>query len=202
MDENHPDQMYAKRELRGIGEQLDIEPSTLRYAEQIFVSARKEDIHMASISRFVTACLFVACKEQEEPITEHEIIEVSRSELKPTTETYQKIAGELGLEVTPRGPEPFIEEYAQELGFEDTEIETALEISKRAKPEIFGSGITSSGFAAAVVYVTGLHLGKHITQDTLKEVSGKSKVTIRNRYQDIIEEIEVELGGRQGRNRK
>jgi len=50
------------------------------------------------------------------------------------------------------------------------------------------------------VYVTGLHLGKHITQDDVAKVSEKSKLTIRNRYQDIIEAIDLELKGRRGRN--
>lgn len=185
-----------------MGDQLDIQPQTLRYAEQIFTSARQEDVHMGSIGRFVTACLFAASKERDEPVTEHEIIDVSRADLKWMTETYQNIAAELGLEVTPRDPDPFIEEYGEELGFDDGDLETAMDISERAKPDIFGSGITSSAFAAAVIYVAGLHLGEDITQGDISEVSGKSEVTIRKRYQEIIDAVDIELEGRRGRNRR
>lgn len=202
MDEEHPDRMYARRELAGIGEQLDIESSTVQYAEQIFTNAREAGVHMGSISRFVTACLFAACKVGEEPVTEHEIIEVSRNELKWTTETYQNIATELGLEVTPRDPKPFIEDYATELDFNHEQLETALEISERAKPEVFGRGIAPSAFASAVIYITGLHLGNDLTQSDVSEVSGRSNVTIRNRYQDIIDVVDIDLKGRQGRNKR
>jgi transcription initiation factor TFIIB len=55
------------------------------------------------------------------------------------------------------------------------------------------SGKGPTGVAAAALYIASVLLGERKTQRDVAEVAGVTEVTIRNRYKEISEEIEMGL---------
>ena len=53
------------------------------------------------------------------------------------------------------------------------------------------SGRGPTGLAAAVTYVASLLAGEHKTQREIAEVAKVTEVTIRNRYKELLEKVDI-----------
>ncbi len=47
--------------------------------------------------------------------------------------------------------------------------------------------------SAAALYIAGVLLGERRTQREVAEVAGVTEVTIRNRYKEMAEELDIEI---------
>lgn len=197
-----PELRYFRREVRGLANHLGLEDPPLQLAEQIFQQGRKTDVPVDSWSRYSAACLLMAAKLQDLPISAERFASGARHPKKSLVRKVQLISNKTGLDVTPRDPEPFLRKYMNELEASNEVRERAFEIEEEAREEVLGSGISPTSYAAAVLYVSSLENGGGLIQKDIAEVSGKSTVTIRNRYQDILDAVDTTPAPRKGRNQQ
>lgn len=202
MGENQPAHIkFFRREASGLVSHLGLKDSIIPFAEQLFRQGYDSNFKVTSWSRFTAVCLLGALKLQNIPFTDHEFAEGSRHNIKELTEVLHNLADELELPLKPQDPEAYIKRYCEELGLENEAQSLALEIDDQARDEVYGTGMAPSSYAAAVIYVTSLSLDLDVLQPDIAKVSGKTELTIRNRYQDILEAIDIKVSGRRGRNR-
>lgn len=197
-----PERQYFRREIRGLANHIEMEDPLLKLAEEIFKQGLEAGVPVDSWSRYSAACLLTAAKLRNLPIEDERFADGARNTKKSLIKKVQLISKRTGIEVAPREPEPFIKKYLDELDLDPEVRERAFEIAEEAKEEILGSGISPTSYAAAVIYISDLERGGDLTQSDVAKVSGKSEVTIRNRYQDIVEVVEAKPGPRRGRNRR
>ena len=74
------------------------------------------------------------------------------------------------------------------------EIQTrANEILKEATERELTSGRGASGVAAAASYISSVQCGARRTQREVAEVAGVTEVTIRNRYKELTEKLNLRV---------
>ena len=77
------------------------------------------------------------------------------------------------------------------MGFSAETQTKAIEILEQAESSQLTSGRGPTGLAAAALYVASLITGEKRTQREIANVVGVTEVTIRNRYKEIITELDI-----------
>ena len=68
----------------------------------------------------------------------------------------------------------------------------AYELIQKAQEKELTSGRGPTGIAASIIYIASVLCGKRRTQ-RVAEVAGVTEVTIRNRYKELIQNLNIEL---------
>lgn len=131
------------------------------------------------------ACLYLACKIEQEAISPRELTADTDVQKKILLRRAKQIRTELGLDfVDIVDPYQYIEEYANDLEASDAVLERAEEILDHISDTHLVSGRNPRAVAAAAIYNAGLDTSEKMTQATIAGVADVSEVTIRNRYQE------------------
>ena len=69
----------------------------------------------------------------------------------------------------------------------------AAEIIKLAQDNDLTSGKGPTGVAAAAIYIASILMNERRTQRSVAEVAGVTEVTIRNRYKELTEKLNLEV---------
>ncbi len=163
-------------------------PETVREtASVIYRRALDEDLLPGrSIEGVSTATLYGAACQTGTPRSIDEVAAVSRIDAMEFKRTYRYIVRELNLKIEPADPVSYVSRFASELDISDEAERRALALLESAEDAIT-SGKSPVGLAAAAVYAAPRLTNEKITQSEVSEVTDISEVTIRNRYQELLE---------------
>lgn len=100
--------------------------------------------------------------------------------------TYSYITRELDLQVPPTHPGEYIGRFAPDLDCTDETERQARELVEGAVAAGVDSGKHPVGIAASALYGAGQLTDERMTQDEVSAVANVSKVTIRNRYREVM----------------
>jgi transcription initiation factor TFIIB len=170
-------------------------PKTVREAAVVNYkkAVDKRLIRGRSIEGVAAASLYAACRQCGVPRTLDEIGQASRTGRKEIGRTYRFMVRELKMKIMPTGPEDYISRFCSGLGL-DSEVEAkAYELIKAAQEKELTSGRGPTGIAASIIYIASVLCGKRRTQREVAEVAGVTEVTIRNRYKELIQNLNIEL---------
>ena len=140
-----------------------------------------------SIEGIATASLHAAARMAGVPRSIDEVSRVSRVDEETFQRAYRYIVKELKLEVQPADPTEYLPRYASDLDLPDETERRARELLETAKEQGIHSGKSPVGLAAAALYAAGVLTNTDLTQKQVSEVTDISEVTIRNRYQELLE---------------
>lgn len=187
--------LKAFAEIKRMSSALGIPKATADRACNIYRHAHKEDLLIGrSIEGASSACLFIVCKIEDMPRTPREITEVSRVGKLEIMRTKKHIVSELSLTIKPTDPREYLGRFISNLVKQNENLtrDDLREIEKTSRyliEETKGknTGKAPSSLAAGAIYAASIMEGDKIFQHKIAEASGKSTVTVRNRYKDIIE---------------
>jgi len=184
----------ALAELDRMASRLEL-PKTIRETAAVTygkaVDARL--IRGRSIEGVAAASLYAACRICENPRTLDEIGEASRTGRKEIGRTYRFMVRELRMKIPPTKPEDYIPRFCSGLDL-DAEVQArAYELIAAAQEKELTSGRGPTGIAASIIYIASVLCGKRRTQREVAEVAGVTEVTIRNRYKELIQNLNIEL---------
>jgi transcription initiation factor TFIIB len=145
------------------------------------------------IEREAAAALYAACRQCSVPRTLDEIAEVSRVSRKEIGRTYRFISRELGLRLLPTSPLDYVPRFCSGLTLKGEVQSRTIEILRLASERELTSGRGPTGVAAAAIYIASLLGGERRTQREVAEVAGVTEVTIRNRYKELAEKLDIEI---------
>ena len=152
-----------------------------------------------SIEGVSSACLYAAARICNTPRSLHEMHPVSQvsashpgdgtSEL---NRAYLYLIRELDLEIKPVDPREYLNRMLSGVELSDREVvrKVAVDILDEFEKTNMHSGCSPVSLAAAAVYCAGGLHDQRVTQRELADVAGVCKVTIRNRYQEMLEVYE------------
>lgn len=184
---------FALSEIDRMSSALDLPDSVREVASVLYRRALDEDlIRGRSIEGVATACLYAACRQEGLPRSLEEIEDVSRVERKEIGRTYRYVSKALGLEMEPVDPKSYVQRYCSELELSEKVKTKAMEIIDTTAEQGLLSGKSPTGYAAAAIYAAALLCNEKRTQREVAEVAQVTEVTIRNRYQEQIEAMNLE----------
>ena len=153
----------------------------------------KNLIRGRSIEGVAAAALYAACRQCSVPRTLDEIAEVSRVSRKEIGRTYRFISRELGLRLLPTSPLDYVPRFCSGLTLKGEVQSRTIEILRLASERELTSGRGPTGVAAAAIYIASILGGERRTQREVAEVAGVTEVTIRNRYKELAEKLDIEI---------
>ena len=183
----------AMAELRRVASFLSL-PSVIRdEASRIYNYVLQRGlVRGRSMESVIAACIYAACRSYNIPRTLDEIAGASDVERKEIGRTYRFIVRKLKIKVTPSSPKDYISRFASILHLTPKSQNDALKILKKAEIVELTSGRGPAGIAAAALYVASLLNDEKRTQREVADVAGITEVTIRNRYKELIDSLELE----------
>lgn len=148
------------------------------------------------IEEVLVATLYIICRKREIPRTLQELSEVAGSGAseKAIGRTYRMLKRELDIEVPLPDPVEFVSRYGGELNLSGEVQEEAKRILESAKEKRIVSGKGPTGVAAAALYLAAKMKGEKRTQKEVSEAANVTEVTIRNRYRELKENLDLENG--------
>lgn len=183
---------FALSEIDRMSSSLGIPDSVREVASVLYRKALSEDlIRGRSIEGVATACLYAACRREMLPRSLEEIEAVSRVERKEIGRTYRYVSKALGLEMQPVDPKQYVPRYCSQLDLSEKVKTKAMEIIDVTAEKGLLSGKSPTGYAAAAIYAAALLCNEKKTQREVAEVAQVTEVTIRNRYQEQIEAMDL-----------
>jgi transcription initiation factor TFIIB len=183
----------AMSELRRISSFLEL-PSVVREETARIYNfiLQRGMVRGRSMESVIAACIYAACRSYNIPRTLDEISAASDVERKEIGRTYRFIIRKTKLKITPSSPKDYIARFASVLHLSPKAQNEALKILKKAETSELTSGRGPSGIAAAALYVAALLTDEKKTQREVADVAGITEVTIRNRYKELLDKLDLE----------
>ena len=183
----------AMAELRRVASFLNL-PTVIRdEASRVYNFVLQRGlVRGRSMESVIAACIYSACRRYNIPRTLDEIAAASDVERKEIGRTYRFIIRKLDIKVIPSSPKDYISRFASILHLSPKTQNEALRILKRADISELTSGRGPAGIAAAALYVAALINDEKKTQREVADVAGITEVTIRNRYKELIDKLDLE----------
>jgi len=154
---------------------------------------KKRLIRGRSIEGITSALLYITCRQYGVPRTLEEVREISRVGQKEISRAYRFLLRELNLKISPTSPVDFVPRFCSLLGLGSDIRAKAIEIINKATEAELTNGRGPIGIAAAAIYIAAILSGEHRTQKEVSDVTGVTEVTIRNRYKELSEQLEMDV---------
>jgi len=156
-------------------------------------AALKKLVRGRSIEGVTAASLYAACRQCNVPRTLNEISKAVSVSKKEIGRTYRYISHELELKLMPTSPQDYISRFCSVLNLSADVKAKTLEILREATNQELTSGRGPTGMAAASLYIASVLCGERKTQQEVSDVAGVTEVTIRNRYKEIAEKLNINI---------
>jgi len=189
-----PSERYALSEIDRMASALGL-PMDLREAAAELYRKVKDKIRGSgcSIEGITSAILYITCRQYGVPRTLEEIKAVSRVPQSEISRAYRFLLRELDIHLPPASPIEFVPRFCSRLGLGGDVRAKAIEIIKKAQEKKLTEGKGPIGVAAAAIYIAAILSGKLKTQKEISEATGVTEVTIRNRYRELSEKLDIKL---------
>ena len=182
----------ALGELHRVSSNLGLTKTIKEDASYIYrQAARNNLVRGRSIEGIVATSVYIACRRCNLPRTLNEIAEASKVSKKQIARNHRFLSRELEIKLKPTSPVDYIPRFASKLGLSYEVESKAIEIINNAMKDGLNSGKGPTGLAAAALYLASVLMGERKTQKCVADISGVTEVTIRNRYKELTEQLEM-----------
>lgn len=181
----------VEENLRTHASNLGLPEPAVHQAKQIYQLSYKNDLYRGRpLNSILGASLYISSLLIEDPRTPSRISESFEIDENELFDTYRHFKKNLDIPVPIAEPTSYLNEIQEELEISDDIVDRAEEIIELSRETNYISGKSSTGVAAAAIYIAANEADRDITQKELSEAVGVTTVTIRNRYKDQKEIIE------------
>ena len=156
-------------------------------------AALKNLIRGRSMEGVSAAALYAACRQCHVPRTLDEVGHMANMSRRDIGRNYRYVVRELGLKLMPTSPQDYVPRFCSELKLSSDVQAKTLEILKEAADKELTSGRGPTGIAAASLYIASVLCGERKTQREIAETAGVTEVTIRNRYKELAEKLDIDI---------
>ncbi len=184
----------ALTELNRVASHLGLQESIRESAALLYRKCvEKGLIRGRQIESVVSAVLYAICRQYGIPRTLDEISSVAEIPKKEIGRTYRLITQELGIKVPLTNPQFYITRFVTALKLSGETQKKSVEILEQAMIKGLISGRGPMGVAAAAVYIASVLTDERRTQKEVADVAGVTEVTIRNRYRELKNALDLKV---------
>jgi transcription initiation factor TFIIB len=173
-------------------DKLGLSDSVVEKAAYIYRKAQERGlVRGRTISGVLAAAIYIACREMGISRTLKDIASYSNVKFKEVAKSYRLLCIELDLKVPIVDPMKYIVKVANKANLSEKTKRQAAEIMNNITQREISTGKNPMGLAASVLYISSLKNGENITQYHLSNAAGVTEVTLRNRYKDLMNRLEL-----------
>lgn len=185
---------YALSELTKIAYKLNLPRNVLETAAFIYRRVVKGNfVRGRSIQSIAAATVYVACRKCNVIRPMEEISDATQITKKECARTYRFLLRRLDLDVPAVDPHGYISKIVNHLNLSGKTESLASKILGWASEMRLTNGRGPSSIAAACIYIACMISGERKTQGSIARAAHVTEVTIRNRYREITDELELAL---------
>jgi transcription initiation factor TFIIB len=185
----------AMTELDRLTSQLGLKKSIKELAALLYRKLIvKRLVRSRSIDAMVGAAIYAACRLREAPRSLEEISDHSRVSKKKIGKHYRLLVRKLKLKMPISTPSNYVPRFITELDLPGHVQEKVLEILDAAQQKKrLITGRDPRGLAAAAIYIASIVTDNRVTQRDIASAAGVTEVTVRNRYKELVEELNIRM---------
>lgn len=184
----------AFTEIDRMSSQLGLPREIQEITAKIYRSATDNDlIRGHSIERMSAASLYVACRKTRIPRTLKEIAKVSYTNKKELGKSYRYLSRELDIQLPPTDPSMYVARFGSELEMSGEVRTKAISIIKKAQENKLTVGKSPAGISAAALYIASIQEDEKRYQSKIAEAANVTEVTLRSRYKEMKDELDIEV---------
>lgn len=184
----------AMSELDRLTSQLSVPRNVKETAAIIYRKAIDNRlVRGRSIEAMIAASVYAGARVRRVPRTLEEIAEETRVNKKELGRCYRLLIRKLSLAIPLASPVDYLVRFGTELGLSGTAQRDAATILNSAKESGLTAGKDPTGLAAAAIYISGILKQERRTQRAIAEVARVTEVTVRNRYKELVRELNIEI---------
>src|SRR2546426_489509 len=177
---------HAFTQLSILKDKLNLSDAVIEKTAYIYRKAQERIlIRGRTISGMLAAAIYIACREMGTPRTLNDIATVNNMKRKELARNYRLLYFELDLRIPIIDPMKCIVKVANKANLTENTKRLGLDIMKEAIKKEISAGKDPMGLAAAILYISCLKTGENTTQTDVARASGKTEVTIRNRFTEL-----------------
>jgi transcription initiation factor TFIIB len=154
---------------------------------------QKDLVKGRSIENMVSACLYAACRITGTQRTLKEITVHTSDDKIHVAKTYRLIYKELNLKIPRPNAINRIPKIASKVRVPQKTQNNAIKILRIAEIQKITIGKDPNGLAAAALYIACIQDNAKIPQKQIAYAAGVTDVTVRNRYKEIVNKLEIQL---------
>ncbi len=145
---------------------------------------------------YVAAAIVLAARAHGIPLRSKDVLTLVNG----SEQLYWRVMAEISFKLggsIPRGnipdPRAFLQKIVNNLGLSQKVFTLASIIINVLKNRGYTEGKDPAGIAAAAVYVASIVMNEKKTQREVAKAAEVTEVTIRNRYKDIVDKVEIQV---------
>ena len=146
-----------------------------------------------SIDLVIAGSLYLACRQCGVRRTLDEITAASRCGRKEIGRVERHIKRVLGIRLPVLRGLDFVSRFSSDLGLTASTELMARRLCEELEVKELDIGVSPSSVGAATLYIAGVLNNQRRTQREIAEISGVTEVTIRNRYKDISQWLNLDF---------
>src|ERR671939_43873 len=173
-------------------DKLGLSDTVIEKAAYIYRKAQERGlVRGRTISGVLAAAIYIACREMGISRTLKDIASYSNVKFKEVAKSYRLLCLELDLKIPIVDPMKYIAKVANKANLSEKTKRQAAEIMDNVTKREISVGKNPMGLAASVLYMSSIKTGENITQGNLSYAAGVTEVTLRNRYKDLMNRLEL-----------
>jgi transcription initiation factor TFIIB len=181
----------AFSELNRLKDKLGLPDSVIEKTAYIYRKVQERGlIRGRTISAILAAAVFIACREIGFPRTLKDITAISNIKRRYIAKAYRLLIIELDLKIPLVDPIKCIIRIANNAKISEKTKRLAINIMHDIIKKEISAGKDPMGLAAAVLYLSCLKTDENKIQRYIAEAAGVTEVTVRNRYKNIISQLD------------
>jgi len=147
-----------------------------------------------SIDAMVGASIYAACRLRKAPRSLEEIARHSRVNRKKIGQHYRLLVEKLQIRMPISDPANYVPRFITELGLPGIVQQKVIEILEMAKTNrTLITGRDPRGLAAAAIYIASILTDHRVTQRDIAMAAGVTEVTVRNRYKELVQKLNITM---------
>ena len=185
---------YALSEMMKVSQKLTLPKSVLETASMIYRNiVRERHTKGHSISGIAAATIYMACRKCKVIRSIEEVAMAASMSKKECARIYRHLLRKMDFDVPLVNPQGYISKFASSLSLSGDTESVALDLLNQAVELKLTSGRGPTGIAAACTYMACLLTDEPRTQGEIANEASVTEVTIRNRYKELAQELEIKM---------
>jgi transcription initiation factor TFIIB len=173
---------------------MGLPKSVVETAAYIYRKAHSENLTRGrSIASICAASIYVACRQCNVPRTFEEVAEVFDIRRRDISRTYNCMMRNLKFHVPTPTPQSYIPQICGKLGLNGEVRAKTKELLKKANDKGLICGRSPLAILGAVIYIASIMANEKRTQAEIAEAANVTEVTIRNRYKELKEALDIKI---------